>query len=176
MLLPWRKGEPLSWEFQPTSAAPSSRMFFAMSNLHPGTFQTQIQDISILYGGLCGGPDDDSGVFPYSSHKDTWMFNDRRAWEFLPQTARNTPPARFHHDMTSTKVGTVVMYGCMFYEGEGNNGIPKFYSDLWLFSIAEKQWSQLHPTPGVPQDGMPFNAPFIEWPCLHRQTTTTRWS
>lgn len=60
------------------------------------------------------------------------------------------------------------MFGGMFYDGEdAHSHVQTFYNDTWLFSMTERRWSQLRPTPGDARDGLPSAR------ALHRLATFT---
>jgi serine/threonine protein kinase len=140
---------PLAWEYKSVKVAPAPRIFGDMASL----YETVHSDISILFGGLSGGPNEGEKNSPFTLHNDTWIFNNTDSWAKVETTP---PPNRYLHSLATTHKGTAVMFGGLTEVNENKILEQKSaLSDIWIFRIKSKTWTKLAPLANNSKDGLP---------------------
>ena len=111
--------------------------------------------MALLFGGLCGGPDDGNADKPFKVHNDTWTFDDKRNWRQINPTV--VPPNRFMHAMANGLNGTAIVWGGLSAAVKNNKEKEQAgaLGDLWIYRNSTEEWAELAQTASSKKDGTP---------------------
>jgi N-acetylneuraminic acid mutarotase len=96
-----------------------------------------------------GGVKDDFYTQEYTFYNDLHRFDTlTNAWELLSPPGPAPPPRAFSSAVAHAPTGRVFVFGGGRYEHPYTNFTP--LGDLWAYSVADNEWSEIHPRNPAP--------------------------